>query len=159
MIVGIDPGVSGAVVVLSAPAAGSVVRCEDMPTLEVNGRRCVDASALASMLRGMDGITHVVVEHVQGVQQSGATSAFAFGRGFGTIEGVLAGLTLPHTLVRPQRWTKDLGVGSDKGTHRATAKRLWPAAAETFARVKDDGRADAALLAWWWARHGSRSVA
>jgi hypothetical protein len=31
----------------------------------------------------------------------------------------------------------------------------WPTKAEWFSRVKDDGRADAALLAWWGSRFGS----
>jgi crossover junction endodeoxyribonuclease RuvC len=58
----------------------------------------------------------------------------------------------PVTFVRPQVWTKALGVGSDKGAHREAACRLFPTDAEQFARVKDDGRADAALLAHWWMR-------
>jgi crossover junction endodeoxyribonuclease RuvC len=95
-----------------------------------------------------------VLEQVQAVQQSGATAAFSFGRGFGIIEGVLGTLRLPCTLVRPQVWTRELGVGTDKGAHRDAARRLWPASAAIFERVKDDGRADAALLAWWFARRG-----
>jgi crossover junction endodeoxyribonuclease RuvC len=55
-------------------------------------------------------------------------------------------------MVRPQQWTKDLGVGADKGAHREAAMRLYPGDAEQFMRVKDDGRADAALLAHWWLR-------
>jgi hypothetical protein len=83
---------------------------------------------------------------------SGATSAFAFGRGLGVIEGALASFERPTTMVRPQVWTKALGVGSDKGAHRLAAQRLWPADAQVFNRVKDDGRADAALLAHWYLR-------
>jgi crossover junction endodeoxyribonuclease RuvC len=100
-----------------------------------------------------------ILEHVQGVQGTGATSAFSFGRGFGVVEGVLAALFIPHTLVRPQSWTKALGVSRDKGSHRAAASRLWPQHADLFARAKDDGRADAALLCHWYMRHhGSPKV-
>ena len=152
MIVGIDPGVSGAVMALD----GNGIRLVgDMPTIEVRGKRIVDAAALADALKVAWCAEMVVLEHVQGVQQSGATSAFSFGRGFGIIEGVVAALKLPHTLVRPQAWTKAMGVGSDKGAHRDAARRLWPASAELFARVKDDGRADAALLCEWWRTRGA----
>jgi hypothetical protein len=48
-----------------------------------------------------------------------------------------------------------MGVSRDKGAHRAAAQNLFPQQASAFARVKDDGRADAALLvAWWLARGG-----
>jgi len=157
VIVGIDPGMSGAVVVVSGQR---LVEVYDMPVDEVNGRNCLSPARLSAMLsqvRDELTIDMVIVEHVQGVQQSGATSAFAFGRGFGTIEGVVAALSLPMTLVRPQRWTKALGVGRDKGAHRAAASRLWPLDAKLFARVKDDGRADAALLCEWYRRSGVTS--
>lgn len=156
-IVGIDPGVSGAIAVVIDRS----VSVTDMPTVEVRGKRLVDAHGLAAELfrlgEIMAPIEHVVVEHVQGVQGAGATSSFAFGRGFGIIEGVLAGLGLPYTLVRPQVWTRDLGVSRDKGEHRRAAMRLYPQASirRLFSRAKDDGRADAALIAHWYVRSGT----
>jgi crossover junction endodeoxyribonuclease RuvC len=123
-----------------------------MPTIEVRGKKRISAVHLRDLLVDIGPALMVVVEDVQGVQGSGATSAFSFGRGCGVIEGVLAGLDRPVTYVTPQRWTKDLGVGADKGAHRLMAQRLWPFDADLFGRVKDDGRADAALLAHWWMR-------
>lgn len=151
-ILGIDPGVSGAVMLL---AAGRVQLVGDMPTVDVRGRKWIDPAGVVRIVRAAGQIDMAVVEHVQGVQQAGATSAFSFGRGFGLLEGVLAGLGVPVTLVRPQVWTKALGVSRDKGSHRLAAGRLWPAAAHLFERVKDDGRADAALLCHWYERHGN----
>jgi len=158
MIVGIDPGVVGAIAVL----IDGTVSVVDMPVVEVRGKRHVDPHGLSAELfrlgQVMAPIEHAVVEHVQGVQGAGSTSSFSFGRGFGVIEGVLAGLGVPYTLVRPQVWTRDLGVSRDKGEHRRAAMRVFPQSARMglFARVKDDGRADAALLAHWYARHGVR---
>jgi crossover junction endodeoxyribonuclease RuvC len=151
MIVGVDPGMSGAIVAVSG---GDIVACIDMPVVEVRGKRVVDAAGIVSAIGDLDlnEGDMAVLEHVQGVQGTGATSAFSFGRGFGILEGVLAGLGVPHTLVRPQRWTKDLNVSSDKGDHRRAAMRLWPKSRDLFVRVKDDGRADAALLCHWYAR-------
>jgi crossover junction endodeoxyribonuclease RuvC len=148
LTIGIDPGVAGAIAVVSA--AGEVL-VWDMPTIEVRGKKRISARHLRDLLVDIGPAVMVVVEDVQGVQGSGATSAFSFGRGCGVIEGVLAGLDRPVTYVSPQRWTKDLGVGSDKGAHRLAAQRLWPLD-NLFDRVKDDGRADAALLAHWWMR-------
>ena len=51
-------------------------------------------------------------------------------------------------LVAPQTWTAALGVGSDKNVHRQAAKSLF--GGDWFDRKKDDGRADAALIGWWW---------
>lgn len=150
IVLGIDPGVSGALVFNDA----GTLTVHDMPTVEVRGKRVIDASALILKLRLVRQPSMVVLEHVQGVQGSGATSAFSFGRGFGVIEGVVAALGYPMTLVRPQTWTKALGVSRDKGQHRLAASRLWPHHAEYFARVKDDGRADAALLTHWYLRNG-----
>lgn len=151
-ILGIDPGVSGAAMLLTS---GRVQLVGDMPTVDVRGRKWIDPAGVVRIVRAAGQIDMAVVEHVQGVQQAGATSAFSFGRGFGLLEGVLAGLGVPVTLVRPQVWTKALGVSRDKGSHRLAAGRLWPAAAHLFERVKDDGRADAALLCHWYERHGN----
>jgi crossover junction endodeoxyribonuclease RuvC len=74
---------------------------------------------------------------------------FTMGRGLGTWEGVLAGLGIPYELVTPQRWKKALmdGMGKDKDASRLQAIRLFPAIAGQLARKKDDGRADALLIA------------
>jgi crossover junction endodeoxyribonuclease RuvC len=153
IILGIDPGVSGALALL----VNGEVHVIDMPVVEVRGKRLIDATAVRRAI--MEGFQYlpnmIVLEHVQGVQGSGATSAFSFGRGFGIVEGVVAGLGLPLTLVRPTIWTKALGVSRDKGQHRLTASRLWPRQSQLFARVKDDGRADASLLAHWYELHNS----
>lgn len=155
VVLGIDPGVGGAVVLVSRDGSGiDKVIAEDMPTIEIRGRRHIDVHRLVKLLR--TGLPYqpdmVVLEHVQGVQGTGATSAFSFGRSFGLLEGSVAAIGYPLTLVRPQSWTKDLGVSRDKNARRAAAANLWPNAAHLFERVKDDGRADAALLCHWWMR-------
>lgn len=155
IVIGIDPGVSGAVAVLSDDG----IAAHDMPTVEVRGKRHVCPHRLRELFCSLDKpryqiVDAVILEHVQGVQGTGATSAFSFGRSFGLVEGVVAGLALPLVLVRPQAWTKALMVSRDKGEHRRAASNLWPRQAALFARVKDDGRADAALLCHWWVRHG-----
>lgn len=161
-LIGIDPGVSGAIVVTTGDAS-RIEYVWDMKVTEIRGKRHVSPRGVAVLLSNAqtyaDNQATVILEHVQGVQQSGATSAFNFGRGFGVIEGVVAGLGLACELVRPQVWTKALRVSRDKGSHREAAMRLWPEHAAQFARVKDDGRADAALLCHWYAMVRGRVAA
>lgn len=148
-LLAIDPGLSGALVTLTD---GSRIHCDDMPTIKVRDKNRIDVAAFVQLIVDIGPVDLVIVEDVQGVQGSGATSAFTFGRGVGVIEGVLASFERPTLYVTPQRWTKALGVGSDKGAHRQLAQRLFPADASMFTRVKDDGRADAALLAYYGSR-------
>jgi crossover junction endodeoxyribonuclease RuvC len=54
---------------------------------------------------------------------------------------------VPTSLVTPQEWKRYFRLGPDKAEARLIAARLIPASAGSFARVRDDGRAEAALLA------------
>lgn len=74
--------------------------------------------------------------------------------GDGIAEGVVAGAGWPLTYVSPAKWKRDLRLSADKGASRRRAIELWPSWAELFARVKDDGRAEAALIAHWWLTKG-----
>ena len=152
-IIGIDPGAGGAIAVLD----DGDLHLIDMPTVEIRGRRHVAAGLIADWLQPFRRAI-AVLEQVQGVQGAGATSAFSFGRSAGVVEGVLAALGIATHLVRPQVWTREMGVSRDKGAHRAAAQQRWPQQAAAFARVKDDGRADAALLVAWWLGRGGGDV-
>src|SRR4051812_36399712 len=85
------------------------------------------------------------------VGSNGGIALFGLGKSAGLIEGVLTGMAIPLSLVRPQVWQRHHGQRGDKGASRATAMRLWPGAAGRFLRVKDDGRAEAALVGAWGA--------
>ncbi len=91
----------------------------------------------------------VLVEKVGPRPGEGAVGAFSFGHTFGGILGVLAALRLPHDVVMPAVWKRQAGIppGADKGVSIATAKRLLPDAEDMLNRKKDDGRAEALLLA------------
>lgn len=148
-VLGIDPGLSGALFL-----ACDTPFTYDMPTVEVRGKNRLDIATLRDQIIACGPVDLVIVEEVQGVQGTGATSAFTFGYGAGAIAGVLTALERPWRYVTPQRWTKALGVSRDKGAHRLLAQSLYPDVAHLFARVKDDGRADAALLAYYGRRNG-----
>ena len=94
-----------------------------------------------------------VVEEVGAMPGQGVTSMFNFGYSAGIIAGVVAGLQLPIVMYRPAVWKRQAGVPADKGAARQMAQRYWPGS-RAFDRVKDDGRAEAALLARWIALKG-----
>jgi crossover junction endodeoxyribonuclease RuvC len=155
-IIGIDPGLSGAVAVLTGTDSLSVF---DMPTMTVerNGKakRQVSASELAEIIYIMkNDDCHVYCERVGAMAGQGVTSVFSFGRSFGMIEGILAAFKLPVTYVAPATWVKAVGRGQGKDASRARAMEIFPNNQTDFKRVKDDGRADAALIAYWGSRHG-----
>jgi crossover junction endodeoxyribonuclease RuvC len=75
---------------------------------------------------------------------------FSFGRSLGVIEGIIAAYDIPVTYVTPGVWTKGIGRGLGKDASRARACELYPAHQKQFARVKDEGRADAVLIGAWF---------
>ena len=153
--IGIDPGLSGAIAVLT----DDTLQIHDMPVMTVdrNGKakRQVSANELAELLNLYAGKDcHVYVERVSAMAGQGVTSVFSFGRSFGMIEGILAALKMPVTFVAPATWTRAIGRSPGKDASRARAMELFPHYEYFFKRVKDDGRADAALIAHWGRKHG-----
>jgi crossover junction endodeoxyribonuclease RuvC len=153
--IGIDPGLSGAIAVLTDDS----LQIHDMPVMTVdrNGKakRQVSANELAELLNLYAGKDcHVYVERVSAMAGQGVTSVFSFGRSFGMIEGILAALKMPVTFVAPATWTRAIGRSPGKDASRARAMELFPEHQDLFKRVKDDGRADAALIAHWGRKHG-----
>ena len=69
----------------------------------------------------------------------------------GCVEGVLAACGLSVAFLTPPAWKRAVGIkpGPDgaKDAARSEAIRRWPAKAALFACSKDDGRAEAALIA------------
>jgi crossover junction endodeoxyribonuclease RuvC len=153
--IGVDPGLSGAIAIMSAES----LKIFDMPTMTVerNGKakRQVSASELAELLYVYTGKDcHVYVEKVSAMAGQGVTSVFSFGRSFGMIEGILAAFKMPVTYVSPATWVKAVGRGQGKDASRARAMELFPENQADFKRVKDDGRSDASLIAYWGKHHG-----
>lgn len=149
--IGIDPGITGAV---SFFADGKLAVVNDLPMIKLavgkGFRNQMVPSTLADMLwaateKSID-VCHAYLEQVASRPGEGAVGAFSFGRGFGQIEGILAALNIPYTLVTPAKWKKSFGLAADKGLARMRASREFPAFASQFSRVKDDGRAEACLI-------------
>lgn len=153
IVIGIDPGLDGALVAL-VRGSDATITVLDTPTLTVQGpkgnKREYNLASMSEMVRSLavPG-TRAFVEKVHSMPGQGVRSMFSMGVGLGAWLGILAGLQIPYELVTPQRWKKALlpDMGKDKDASRLRAIQLFPAHANLFARKKDDGRADAMLIA------------
>lgn len=151
IVLGVDIGARGAVAVVEA-ATGELVEVYDMPVLAdgPKGRAAVNPALLADVVYKAHA-GHAFVECVGARPGEGAVGAFAFGRSRGVVEGVLGAAGVPATHIAPAAWKRAVGIapGRDgtKDAARSEAIRRWPGKAGLFARVKDDGRAEAALIA------------
>lgn len=146
-LVGIDPGLDGAIAFLNDDA--TALRVYDMPTLVTGGtgKRTVNADALVEIFRTNPSIYHIFIELVGARPGQGVVSMFNFGVSCGVIKGVVASSMNPHTMVTPMKWKKAMGVPAAKDGAIARATQLMPRHAQNWTRKKDDGRAEAALLA------------
>jgi crossover junction endodeoxyribonuclease RuvC len=155
LILGVDPGLSGALALYDVQGQ-LLAEVFDMPTVDagVGSKRVVDESTLAWRIDACaKRIKHAFVEKVGAMPGQGVTSMFSFGCSYGIVRGIIAANFIPITLVTPQSWKKALGVPASKDGARARASQLLPAASPNWSRVKDDGRAEASLIALYGAKY------
>mgnify|MGYP002777218453 CR=1 FL=1 len=168
LTIGIDPGLTGAI---AAVADGEPAGCYDMPTRarrRGTGRE-IDAHRLQELLREIlrnhqGAAVTVVLEVVAGFTGRAASRSFTFGQGDGKVRAVLEcmGLDLTMVEVYPQTWKGHYGLLAPrvkngepkppvpgKDASRARVVAMFPNQALPFLRAKDDGRAEALLLALW----------
>lgn len=144
IILGIDPGVEGALAFIDTEAC--TLRVFDMPTFSrttTKTKRFTDAVSVGTLLRSAE-ITHAFVEQVAASPQMGVVSAFSFGQSFGTLKGALSALLVPLDEVPPAVWKRQMRAPKDKKESKARARELMPACAHLFRRAD---HAEAAMLA------------
>ena len=143
--IGIDPGASGAVVVLFEEQP---IHWMLMPTVKVGSATQVSPATLAAFLRQHSKAVDVFLEKVGAMPGQGVVSMFNFGHSCGVVSGVLGALEMPITLVTPQSWKKRAGLlGQDKDAARCRALQLWPHWRELDKKGEGQAYADAALIA------------
>ena len=159
-VIGLDPGKTGAIARFT-PHTGAVLVL-DMPTTKILRNRkamtILDHRALAELLHGMVGLmapnTAGFVEEVASRPGQGVVSVFDFGVSSGAARQALASIWLYSvTTVRPQVWKHTVGlpVGASKDASRDLVAQRFPQLAATVKRKKDDGRAEAVLIALYGA--------
>ena len=150
IVLGVDIGNTGAIALVDG--SGELLEVCDMPTLDdgPKGRPALNAPLLAAII-ARAGASLAYVEWVGPRPTDGAVQAFAFGRCKGVLEGVLAAHGVPVAFLTPPAWKRLVGIAPGKAgakdAARSEACRRWPAKAALFSRAKDDGRAEAALIA------------
>ena len=149
MIIGIDPGLHGAVAVIDG---SRVLLLEDLPVVQFSQGRTkyrVEPVQLADWLSEYDGASLAVVEAVSSRPGEGVSSAFSFGYTSGVICGVLGALKIPIQRPMPSKWKRDMGLGPDKDLSRARAIEVFPGMAHMLTLQKHHDRAEALLMAAW----------
>jgi crossover junction endodeoxyribonuclease RuvC len=147
--VGIDPGLTGGIALISDAGAAYVY---DMPIVQISKtgfvKNAVDVNGLASILKGLDvcySFDGVYIERVNAFPGQGVASMFSLGMSFWGAAGVVAGLRLPLSLVEPAAWKRHFKLNKDKELSRGLASRLYPGV--DLSRKKDHGKAEALLIA------------
>lgn len=144
--IGVDPGLTGAIVVLEDK---HVLAVWDMPTRDIKvkntQRKQIDGSKLYAITLALPKAP-VWIENVHSMPRDSHVSAFKFGHTVGTITACLELAGLQLTYVAPQAWKTRMGLGADKQAAMAHASFMfggdkhWPL-------KKHHGRAEAAMIA------------
>ena len=152
-ILGIDPGLSGAIAVLEKK---KVLSLSDMPVMNEGkkNKKQLNSAQLVNIIRENtidEEEIAVVVEQVNAMPGQGVTSMFNFGQTFGAIKGVCAALNLPIFFVRPSKWKKyfDL-INSSKDSSRTKVIEMYPSLSSQLSKKKDVNKSDAILIARYY---------
>ena len=152
LIIGIDPGISGAICFFENGEIKDVI---DMPSMadgkknkrQINGPQIfneIDSRITDVAKKNI----FVVVEHVTAMPGQGVTSMFNFGQSFGVIKGLCSAMQLPIYFVRPVKWKKYFNlIKTEKDASRTKAIEIFPYISLKLSKKKDCNKADAILIA------------
>ena len=150
-IIGIDPGLSGAIAILEN---NKVLNIFDIPVMSEGkkNKRQLNSALLVNLLKeninNKEEEVVVVVEQVNAMPGQGVTSMFNFGQTFGAIKGICAALDLPIFLVRPSKWKKHFDlINSSKDSSRTKVIEMYPSLSSQLSKKKDVNKSDAILIA------------
>ena len=158
LIIGIDPGISGAICFFEN---GEIIDVINMPTMAVGNKnkKQINGSQIFNEITSRiqdykPEDINVVVEQVSAMPGQGVTSMFNFGQSFGVIKGICSALTLPIYFIRPVKWKKHFNlIGSSKDASRTKATELFPNFSNKMAKKKDANKADAILIGRYFLDH------
>ena len=156
LIIGIDPGISGAICFF---VDGKVIEVINMPTMtegkknkkQVNGAQVYnEISKQVKKFESRDKSRNirVIIEQVSAMPGQGVTSMFNFGQSFGILKGICSAMQLPMYFVRPAKWKKYFNlINSEKDASRTRAIEIFPYFSSQLSKKKDANKADAILIA------------
>ena len=149
-VIGIDPGLSGAIAILEEK---KVIGVFEMPVMAEGkkNKRQLNSAQLVNIIQ--DNLNNneeaiIVVEQVNAMPGQGVTSMFNFGQTFGAIKGVCAALKLPIFFVRPSKWKKHFElINASKDSSRTKVIEMYPTLSNQLTKKKDVNKSDAILIA------------
>jgi crossover junction endodeoxyribonuclease RuvC len=144
ILAGIDPGANGALALIGFDHPIIL----DVPKV---GNDIDEVAWAANWSPWLAKADHIWIEQVGAMPGQGVTSMFNFGDRFGFVKALAYAAGVPVSFVRPNAWKPAVGIakGAEKGASRLRASQLFPAYADQWKRVKDDGRAEALLIAYY----------
>lgn len=127
-IFGIDPGKEGAIAIRSMRSCVGEIPTETFHHMLLKDMTFQDFRKL-----WLDHAPkHIFIEKAQAMPRQGVVSMFNYGMGQGKILGWIEALEIPHTLIHPRTWCKEMHAGctgQDAKTKSAQAvRRLFPTA-------------------------------
>ncbi len=149
-IIGIDPGLSGAIAILQDK---KVLKIFDMPVMSdgKKNKKQLNSAYLVNLIKENTDSNEevaVVVEQVNAMPGQGVTSMFNFGQTFGAIKGICAALNLSIFFVRPSKWKKHFElINSSKDSSRTKVIEMYPSISNQLTKKKDVNKSDAILIA------------
>ena len=152
-VVGIDPGLSGAIAIVEDK---KVLDIFDMPVMAEGkkNKRQLNSAQLVSLIKNnikKEEEVVVVVEQVNAMPGQGVTSMFNFGQSFGAIKGICAALDLPIFFVRPSKRKKYFElINSSKDSSRTKVIEMYPSLSDQLTKKKDVNKSDAILIARYY---------
>jgi hypothetical protein len=141
LILGIDPGVRGAFAVLDTDTRR--VECHDMPGT---------IPALHEFVVALPVVAFCALEQLHAGPVMGRADIARMFEAYGALKGALAWRSIPVYTTRPSEWKPSLNVPAPKGAARRRAAEFFPDDAHQWRLAKHDGRAEAALIAWYGLR-------
>ena len=151
LIIGIDPGISGAICFFENGKILEVIEMPNMPEGKKNKRQVNGAQISNEIIKRTKNIEKknikVIIEQVAAMPGQGVTSMFNFGQSFGVLKGICSALQLPMYFIRPVKWKKYFNlINSNKDSSRTKAIEAFPYFSENLSRKKDSNKADAILI-------------
>ena len=140
-IIGIDPGISGAICFFESDIIKDVIEMPVMADGKKNKRQINGPQIVNEIQKRIENIPKknifVVVEHVSAMPGQGVTSMFNFGQSFGVIKGICSALKLPIYFVRPVKWKKYFNlIKTDKEASRSKAIQIFPYISSKLSKKK-----------------------
>lgn len=152
LILGIDPGVSGAYAALN-PTDNTLQWVLDLPTFQQKGKPRLDVSELSSRISIYShDIAFAVVEDVHAMPGQGVVSMFTFGEAKGAAIGVISAHNIPIYFINPSVWKLSMGLSSIKEHSIKRFQKLFPDDVLTGNAKSKSNKAEAALIAYFGKR-------